>query len=122
MRHFLSAAAIAAFVTAPLPGYAQAPDAAARDRIVVSAAWLAQHVTDPDLVLLHVGARTTYDAGHIAHARYGGSRAAPAAGAGSGSTLSLEMLPPEVLRERLAGLGISDASRVVVYQSDDQWT
>lgn len=122
MRHFLSAAAIAAFVTAPLPGYAQAPDAAARDRIVVSAAWLAQHVTDPDLVLLHVGARTTYDAGHIANARYVDYRTTLAAGDGSGSTLSLEMLPPEVLRERLAGLGISDASRVVVYQSDDQWT
>jgi thiosulfate/3-mercaptopyruvate sulfurtransferase len=122
MRHFLSAAAIAAFVTAPLPGYAQAPDAGARDRIVVSAGWLAQHVTDPDLILLHIGTKTTYDAGHIANARYVDYRTTLAAGDGSGSTLSLEMLPPEVLRERLADLGISDASRVVVYQSDDQWT
>jgi thiosulfate/3-mercaptopyruvate sulfurtransferase len=32
------------------------------------------------------------------------------------------MLPAETLRERLAGLGISDDSRVVVYQSDNQWT
>jgi thiosulfate/3-mercaptopyruvate sulfurtransferase len=122
MRHFLSAAAIAAFVTAPLPGHAQAPDPGARDRIVVSAAWLAQHVNDPDLVLLHVGTKATYDVGHIANARYVDYRTTLAAGDGSGSTLSLEMLPPEVLRERLAALGVSDSSRLVVYQSDDQWT
>ena len=70
MRHFLSTAVIAAFVAAPLPAGAQAPDAGARDGLVVSAAWLAQHVNDPDLVLLHVGAKPTYDAGHIANARY----------------------------------------------------
>jgi thiosulfate/3-mercaptopyruvate sulfurtransferase len=122
MRHFLSAAAIAAFVTAPLPGHAQVPDPGARDRIVVSAAWLAQHVNDPDLVLLHVGTKATYDAGHIANARYVDYRTALATGDGSGSTLSLEMLPPEVLRERLAALGVSDSSRLVIYQSDDQWT
>ena len=32
------------------------------------------------------------------------------------------MPPLDVLRDRLAALGISDRSRVVVYQSDDQWT
>jgi thiosulfate/3-mercaptopyruvate sulfurtransferase len=36
--------------------------------------------------------------------------------------LTLELPPVEVLRDRLAALGISDRSRVVVYQSDDQWT
>src|SRR4029079_16574797 len=40
---------------------AQAP----RDQLVVSAAWLQQHASDPDLVLLHVGNKATYDAGHI---------------------------------------------------------
>jgi thiosulfate/3-mercaptopyruvate sulfurtransferase len=32
------------------------------------------------------------------------------------------MLPPAELHDRLAALGISDNSRVVVYQSDDMWT
>ena len=41
---------------------------------------------------------------------------------GDSAALTLEMLPADVLRERLAGLGISDTSRVVVYQSDDLWT
>ena len=62
MTHFISAAVIAAFAAAPLPAPAQAPDPGARDRLVVSAAWLAQHVNDPDLVLLHVGAKATYQA------------------------------------------------------------
>lgn len=121
MRRVLSAAALAAFIAAPLPGYAQAPGASARDRVVVSPAWLAQHVNDPDLVLLHVGTRATYDAGHIPHGRYVSWRDALASGDGSGASLTLEMLPTDVLRDRLAALGISDRSRVVVYQSDDHW-
>jgi thiosulfate/3-mercaptopyruvate sulfurtransferase len=121
MRYFCTAAALAVSVMSPLTS-AQVPDAAARDRVVVSTAWLTRHAADPDLILLHVGARATYDAGHIANARYVDYRTTLAAGDGSGSTLSLEMLPPDVLRERLAALGISDSSRVVVYQSDDQWT
>jgi thiosulfate/3-mercaptopyruvate sulfurtransferase len=121
MRPFLSAAVIASFIAAPLPAAAQVPDAGARDRLVVSAAWLAQHVSDPDLVLLHVGAKPTYDAGHIANARYVTLRDLTMAD-GAGSGLTLEMPPVDVLHDRLAALGISDRSRVVVYQSDDQWT
>jgi thiosulfate/3-mercaptopyruvate sulfurtransferase len=124
MRSFISAAAIAAFVAAPLPSIAQTPDAGARDRLVVSAAWLAQHVNDPGLVLLHVGNKATYDAGHIAGARLVDYRTTLALSPvpGDNAALSLEMLPPDVLRDRLAGLGISDSSRVIVYQSDDFWT
>jgi len=106
--------------TVPSIAIAQTPDPGARDRLVVSAAWLAQHVNDPDLVLLHVGVRTTYDAGHIAHARFVTLRDVMA-GDPSPATLTLELPPVEVLRDRLAALGISDRSRVVVYQSDDQW-
>jgi thiosulfate/3-mercaptopyruvate sulfurtransferase len=122
MKPFLSAAVLAALVAALPVARTLAPDASARDRLVVSAAWLARHVTDPDLVLLHVGTKATYDAGHIAHARYVDVRTVLATGDGSGTSLSLEMLPADVLHDRLAGLGISDRSRVVVYESDDQWT
>jgi thiosulfate/3-mercaptopyruvate sulfurtransferase len=100
---------------------AQVPDAAARERLVVSSAWLTQHANDPDVVLLHVGRRETYDAGHIADARFV-DYAATLATSAADSGLTLEMLPADVLRERLAGLGISDRSRVIVYQSDNYWT
>ena len=112
---------LAVFVTAAGAPSAQAPDRAARERLVVSAAWLTQHANDPDVVLLHVGRRETYDAGHIANARFV-DYAATLATSGGDSGLTLEMLPAETLRERLAALGISDNSRVVVYNSDNSWT
>ena len=112
---------LAVFVTAAGAPSAQVPDRAARERLVVPAAWLTQHANDPDVVLLHVGRRETYDAGHIAGARFV-DYAATLATSGGDSGLTLEMLPAETLRERLAALGISDNSRVVVYNSDNSWT
>ena len=38
--------------------------------LLVDAGWLAQHLSDRDLVLLHIGGKAEYDAGHIAGARY----------------------------------------------------
>ena len=44
-----------------------APAAAAtrRDRLLVSADWLAKHLNDPDLVILQVGDKAAYDKAHI---------------------------------------------------------
>lgn len=95
---------------------------AARDELVVSAAWLRQHLNDPNLVLLHVGNRSTYDAGHIPGARFVDYSSTLATSSAPQGGLTLEMLAPALLRERLAALGISDNSRVIVYQSDDLWT
>jgi thiosulfate/3-mercaptopyruvate sulfurtransferase len=119
MKTVLLAFASAALLAAASP--AQAPATVPRDQLVVSAAWLRQHVDDAGLVLLHVGNRATYDAGHIPGARYVDYSSTLAASGGAGG-LTLEMLPPDLLRERLAALGISDSSHVVVYQSDDMWT
>jgi thiosulfate/3-mercaptopyruvate sulfurtransferase len=121
MKHLMSSVALAILVCCPVVAFAQIPDPGARDRIVVSAAWLAQHAADRDLVLLHVGNKDSYDAGHIAGARHVDFRTTLAAGEAANG-LTLEMLPADVLRDRLAALGISDASRIVVYQSDDLWT
>ena len=114
------AALVAAAALAPSSS-AQAPDSATRDRLVVSASWLRQHAGDPALVLLHVGNKATYDAGHIPGARYVDYSGMLAASGGAAG-LTLELLPPDTLRDRLAALGISDTSHVVVYQSDDAWT
>src|SRR5829696_2043110 len=110
---------LAAALALVMAAGAQVPDPAAR-QLVVSAAWLAQHVNDPDLVLLHVGTKATYDAGHIANARLVTLRDFTADA--TSSALTLEMPAADVLRDRLAALGISDRSHIVVYQSDDQWT
>jgi len=89
---------------------------------LVTPSWLAAHLADPDLVILHVGPPDKY-ATHIA----GAQRVDPTqlwanAGPNSDTTaLSVEMLPPEVLRARLESYGISDRSTVVVYAAADQW-
>ncbi len=84
---------------------------------MVSTGWLAQHVNDPNLVLLHVSEKPEYDAQHLPGARHVVPRdlSTPS---GEGR-LSLEMLPPEELRQRLQALGISDDSRIVVYYGKD---
>ncbi len=43
--------------------------AAAHPEMVVSTDWLAQHLNDPKVVVLHVGSKQDYDAGHIPGAR-----------------------------------------------------
>jgi thiosulfate/3-mercaptopyruvate sulfurtransferase len=107
-----------AFVTLLLAGAATLPAQPARDRLVVSTDWLAKHLSDPNLVLLHVGEKSEYDARHIPGARY-----VPLSDISvsdrSGQGLMLEMLPAGTLRDRLAALGISDTSRVVVYYGKD---
>ena len=89
-----------------------------RDGLVVTAPWLAQHLHDADLVLLHVGDKAGYEAGHIAGARLA-SMSDVSVSDHTGKGLMLEMPPADDLRHRLEALGISDSSRVVVYYGKD---
>ena len=92
--------------------------AAQREQMLVSSSWLAAHLHDPDLVLLHVGDSAEYAAKHIAGARFVSLQAISVSDR-SDTGLVLEMPSAESLRERLARLGISDNSRVVVYYGND---
>ncbi len=103
-------------VVAGLPFAGSAPAATPRDTLLVSTSWLAQHLRDPDLVLLHVGEKPEYDKQHIPGARYVDFHDVGMAGPGG---LTLEVPPPDTLRGVLQGFGISDASRVVVYYGND---
>jgi thiosulfate/3-mercaptopyruvate sulfurtransferase len=89
-----------------------------RDALLVSPAWLAQHLTDPDLVLLHVGERAQYAARHLPNARFVALDEISVSDR-SGKGLILEMPPAGMLRERLAALGIGDRSRIVVYWAQE---
>ncbi|MDC8012761.1 sulfurtransferase [Tahibacter soli] len=99
-----------------LAAAAQAGDA--RGDLVVDAAWLAAHVDDPDLVLLHVGDRGEYAKGHIRGARLV-SLDDVSVSEHTRDGLMLEMPDADALRARLEKLGISDASRIVVYYGND---
>jgi thiosulfate/3-mercaptopyruvate sulfurtransferase len=94
-----------------------------RDQLVVSGAWLAGHLHDPQLVLLQVGDSADFLRAHIPWARPV-TLAQISAGVSSNMdmehNLMLEMLPIDTLRLRLADLGISDQSRVIAYFATDR--
>jgi len=90
----------------------------ARGSLVVDAAWLAKHINDSDLVLLHVGDKPGYEAAHIPGARFV-SQQDVSVSDHTAKGLMLEMPSADDLRARLQKLGISDKSRVVVYYGKD---
>lgn len=100
-------AALALFVltaaTAPAP----------RDAMLVSTSWLAEQADNPNLVILHVGSSDSY-ARHIPGARL--VRLSDISMSSDAGTL--EMLSEQALRLRLAGFGIGDRSRIIVYYAE----
>ncbi len=88
------------------------------DGPVVDARWLAAHLDDTDLVLLHVGDRDEYALGHIRGAHHV-SLEDISVSEHTRDGLMLEMPQAQALRERLEKLGISDDSHIVVYYGND---
>lgn len=88
-----------------------------RDQLLVNARWLNDHLKDPNLVLLHIGEKPKFDAAHIAGARFVDFHEFAMGDSATG--LTLELPPAEALREKLAALGISNDSRIVVYYGED---
>jgi thiosulfate/3-mercaptopyruvate sulfurtransferase len=123
-----SAAVVAALVAATTIVPADADPAPARPAtaaadpaavpLVVSPAWLAGHLRDPKLVLLHVGEADAYRARHLPGARLVALSDLSVSADGHDG-LHLELPPADDLRHRLEALGISNDSRVVVYFGDD---
>lgn len=86
-----------------------------RDSLLVTTDWLAQHLKDANLVLLHVGEmgeRKTYDTGHIPGARF-----ITMSDVSAPNDPGLEMPDLGALRNTLAALGVSDRSKIVIYSS-----
>lgn len=85
--------------------------------MLVTPAWLAAHLHDPAIVLLHVGDRKDFDEAHLPGARFLGREAISRPR--TDGSLSLELPAVETLVERLEALGISDDSRIVLYFGTD---
>ncbi len=86
--------------------------AAAAGNMLVSSDWLAGHLNDPGLVVLHVGAdRTAYDAGHISGARFLAWREITTTRNGVPNQLPAA----DVLKTALEGVGVGNQSHVVLY-------
>jgi len=79
---------------------------------LVSTAWLADHLKDPNLVVLHVaGVRREYTEGHIPGARFVWFGAV----APSNPDLSSELPSGNDIKTLLENAGVSDNSRIVIY-------
>ena len=93
---------------------ASAQPASPREKILVSADWVKAHAADKNLILIHVGEKKDYDAGHIAGAHFLPMDGLSTSGVGEGA-LTLEVPAADDLRKQLEELGVSDKSRIVVY-------
>lgn len=104
-------------VSPPSTHRGQPPSQARRgfnDSLLISAAQLRERLTRSGVVVLHVGERADYNAGHIPGARFLSYDAIARQGADG---LSLEMPPAAALDSLLVSLGITDGSRIVLYWS-----
>jgi thiosulfate/3-mercaptopyruvate sulfurtransferase len=91
-----------------------------REQLLVSPAWLSEHLKDPKLVLLQVGIMdgpTEFAKGHIPGARYIDMSDISLSSMNHKDSLMLELLATDELRSKLSALGISDDSRIVVYSA-----
>jgi thiosulfate/3-mercaptopyruvate sulfurtransferase len=85
---------------------------AVRPDMLVSTDWLTQHLSDPQIVILHVTRnRSTYDAAHIPGARFFGYSDLVITRDGI-----LNELPPAAeLKKSLERVGVSDDSHIILY-------
>ncbi|HXZ28518.1 MAG TPA: sulfurtransferase [Terriglobales bacterium] len=84
-----------------------------RDTMLVSSAWLAEHLHDPKLVVLHVGSKDDYDDGHIPGAVFLSYMDTHLMTGPTG--LTLELLPMDQAAAVFARAGVSNDSRIILY-------
>jgi len=113
-RSFTAASLLSALVVAA-GCQPQIPEPALQS--VVTAEWLAQHLDDSTVVPIHIGGEEKYAEEHIPGARYL-SFAEFAIRHDSASGLRNELPEPDVMREKLESLGVSDDSKIVVYSDN----
>ncbi|HJR35967.1 MAG TPA: rhodanese-like domain-containing protein, partial [Gemmatimonadales bacterium] len=92
--------------------------------LIVTTTWLAQHLSDRDLVLFHIGDQNTkqvYDEGHIPGAQFLNPFQELSTPRVEGA-LFLELPSAEVLDSVLEARGISDQTRIVLYSARQYFT
>ena len=94
------------------------PASAQREPMLVTVDWLADHLSDPSLVLLQIGNKKDYDKGHIPGAQIleYESISTPHNHA---QGLMLELPPVEQLVSVFERLGVSNRSHVILYFGTD---
>jgi len=92
--------------------HAQCGGHGTQETMLVSAKWLAEHLKDPNLVILTVGQKADYDQGHIPGALYL-NRSEISTPQGEG--LTLELPPMAQVQEAFEKLGAKNTSHIILY-------
>jgi thiosulfate/3-mercaptopyruvate sulfurtransferase len=109
---------VACFLLAGTAGAAPpCGDHGTRDSMLVSTAWLAGHLQDPNLVILSIGQKAEYVQGHIPGALY--LEYADTRLAKSSANLTFELPPMADLVEVFGKLGVTNDSHIILYFSKD---
>jgi thiosulfate/3-mercaptopyruvate sulfurtransferase len=113
----LSFALLATMLLAvPIPSTRAVGDPKVQESLIVSTDWLAKHFNDDLLVLLQVGDKDEYLAGHIPGAQF---IAVADISTPRGAGLALELPAVAQLQATFEKLGVTNKSRVVVYFGKD---
>ena len=83
----------------------------------VSVEWLSKHINHKNLVLLHVGQKQEYDAGHIPGAQYIATRDVSIPH--KEGELALQLPDAETLKTTFEKYGITNDSRIILYFGKD---
>ena len=98
----------------PTPRASGTPGTKAEPGMLVTSAWLAEHLKDKSVVILNIGQRAAYDAGHIPGARF-----VEMSSISTSQPLMLELAPVEKLKTSFEALGVSDNARIIIAFSDN---
>lgn len=91
-----------------------------KNTMLVSTAWLAEHLKDPNLVVLAVGNEDEYKKAHIPGSLWVSYHETHLMTAPSG--LSVELPPMEDLKALFEKLGVTNDSRIVLYPTKDTFS
>ena len=107
---------VLALASAFAPAVSAADDNKVQASLIVSTEWVAKHLNDDTIVLLQVGDKDEYLAGHIPGAQFitTSDISTP-----RGSGLTLELPAVTQLQTAFEKLGVTDKSRVVIYFGKD---
>jgi thiosulfate/3-mercaptopyruvate sulfurtransferase len=117
MKYLFAAASFLALFLAVTDAQAQqvpakGPARLGRVPMLVTTGWLSEHLSDPSLVLLHIGEKSDFEKAHIPGAQFleYDSISTP-----EGQGLTLELPPVGQLVSIFENLGVSNRSHVILY-------
>ena len=116
MKRFTFALTAIIFAISFIPSVRAAGEPKVQDSLIVSTEWLAAHLNDDSLVLLQVGEKDEYLAGHVPGALF---IAVADISTPRGSGLTLELPAVAQLEAAFEKFGVTDKSRIVVYFGKD---